>query len=127
IAKTVHFFDDGCSILVGYMESHRVRAWTISPWTRLWERMVFSRIAKTAMSPRGEYLLVHNMVTGCDAYTIPEMGRHASSTFTAPVISRKPINVGFASAGSLVIQGGSRGQIFLHIFENANLFQILQH
>ncbi|KIJ35329.1 hypothetical protein M422DRAFT_51577 [Sphaerobolus stellatus SS14] len=109
IAKTVHFFDDGQCILAGYMESHWIR------------------IPKAAISPSGRYFLVHNMRTGCDAYTIPEMGRHALSTFSAPVTSRKPIGVGFASGGSLVMQGGSRGRLYLHRFESATLFQTLQH
>ncbi|KAG2104625.1 hypothetical protein BD769DRAFT_1393410 [Suillus cothurnatus] len=45
LAISTHFFQKGKSILISYLDSCEIVAWTISPWKKLWRQKFSSHIA----------------------------------------------------------------------------------
>ncbi|KIJ24898.1 hypothetical protein M422DRAFT_274224 [Sphaerobolus stellatus SS14] len=142
IAKTVHFFSEGRHVLVGYLESHRIIAWSIEPWKWLWERSVLTRIGNSALSPSAGHLAIDNLKAGIDIYILPQMVRHGPFTFT-PSHSRLLLNylrlgenhctrnrthqVAFLHDGESIVQGGKKGQAFIYHLSLSKPVQRINH
>ena len=78
-----------------------------------------------ALLANGEHLLINNLINGSDAYSVPYMKRLLM--FKAPVSIRKPKQVAFGPAGTLVIQGSDNGLVYIHEFSSCKQFQKLTH
>ncbi|KAG1895989.1 WD40-repeat-containing domain protein [Suillus fuscotomentosus] len=73
IACTIHFYDNGASLLVSFLESGEIFCYSIEPWDLKWRKKVQGRIGNTALE--GNFLLVSNLKDGVDKYTVPTLQR----------------------------------------------------
>ncbi|KAG1874140.1 WD40-repeat-containing domain protein, partial [Suillus tomentosus] len=111
VARTVHFYDKGASLLVSYLESGDVFCYSIEPWDLKWHKKVSSRIGNTALD--GNYLLVSNLKDGVDKYTIPALTRVQS--FNHVILRNVPLQISVARQSGLLFVGGDDG--FVRIFD----------
>ncbi|KAG1844686.1 WD40-repeat-containing domain protein, partial [Suillus subluteus] len=111
IARTVHFYDKGASLLVSYLESGDVFCYSIEPWDLKWQKKVQSRIGNTALD--GNYLLVSNLKDGVDKYAIPTLQRVQS--YSCVILDNIPLQISVARQSGLIIVGGDDG--FARIFD----------
>ncbi|KAG2095102.1 WD40-repeat-containing domain protein, partial [Suillus discolor] len=107
VARTVHFYDKGASLLVSYLESSDVFCYSIEPWDLKWHKKVSSRIGNTALD--GNYLLVSGLKDGVDKYTIPALT--CVQSFNHVILRNVPLQI---SSGLLFV-GGDDG--FARIFD----------
>ncbi|KAG2738937.1 WD40 repeat-like protein, partial [Suillus brevipes Sb2] len=111
VARTVHFYDKGASLLVSYLESGDVFCYSIEPWDLKWHKKVSSRIGNTALD--GNYLLVSNLKDGVDKYAIPNLTRVQS--FNHVILRNIPLQISVARQSGLLFVGGDDG--FARIFD----------
>ncbi|KIJ52199.1 hypothetical protein M422DRAFT_43557 [Sphaerobolus stellatus SS14] len=125
VARSVHFAESGKVVMVGFLDSHQVHAYSVEPWKLLWNSLAFTRIGNTALSSDGEHLLVHNLSAGVDAYSLPSMTRKA--TYLSQVTRRYPKQVAFAARDTLVVHGSDSGVVYVYDFASTELLQQLHH
>ncbi|KAG2103031.1 hypothetical protein BD769DRAFT_1676477 [Suillus cothurnatus] len=111
VARTVHFYDKGTSLLVSYLESGDVFCYLIEPWDLKWHKKVSSRIGNTAVD--GNYLLVSNLKDGVDKYTIPALA--CVQSFNHVILRNVPLQISVARQSGLLFIGGDDG--FALIFD----------
>ncbi|KAF8574660.1 hypothetical protein K439DRAFT_1249365, partial [Ramaria rubella] len=126
--RSVHFTDEGQSLVATYLETSNVIMWKIDPWNKLWERHFTSDrqiIGNARISPDGQNLLIDNLRNGMDTYSI-HSGKHIAM-FHAPVAERKPKQVMFDPSGDFVIQGSDKGLVYISDFHTLAPVQALVH
>ncbi|KIJ50243.1 hypothetical protein M422DRAFT_44407 [Sphaerobolus stellatus SS14] len=137
IARTVHFAEGGKTVIISYLDSHEMQAPKIEShilyrtmevhpeWTSIQSHLSYLSSAHTALSTGTEILLVHNLTTGVDAYSLPAM--NLVGTFRAPVIRRYPKQVAFGARDSLVVHGSDSGAVYVYDYASTDLVQTLCH
>ncbi|KIJ31919.1 hypothetical protein M422DRAFT_185255 [Sphaerobolus stellatus SS14] len=126
ISRNVHFMEGGKVVIASFLDTHEVMAWSIEPWKLVWRSMAFTRIGNSALSQDGEHLLVDNLDTGVDAYSLPHMVRKA--TYQAlPSTRRFAKQVAFGARDTQVIYGSDSGVVHVFDFASADIFQTLCH
>ncbi|KAG2049755.1 WD40 repeat-like protein [Suillus hirtellus] len=102
IARTVHFYDKGASLLVSYLESGDVFCYSIEPWDLKWKKKVQSRIGNTALDRN--FLLVSNLKDGVDKYAVPTF--QCVQSYTHVILDNIPLQISVASQSGLIVVGG---------------------
>ncbi|KAI6023150.1 hypothetical protein BKA83DRAFT_4054058 [Pisolithus microcarpus] len=126
LARTVHFLDDGKSIMTGFLDSKDLYSWTLLPWRENWHAKLSTRIGNTAWSAATRLLLVWNLVDGIDVYHIVER----------PVLVRKlrvnisrmyVCQVDFGCQGLLATSGTDKGKVCIWNMNSAEQSTVLTH
>lgn len=110
VARTVHFYDNGASILVSYLESGEIFCYSIEPWDLKWRKKVQGRIGNTTLE--GNFLLVSNLKDGVDKYSVPSLQRVQS--YSHVILRNVPLQISVARQAGLIFIGGDDG--FARIF-----------
>ncbi|KAG2033319.1 hypothetical protein BDR03DRAFT_1014390 [Suillus americanus] len=92
IAHTVHFYDNGASLLVSFLESGEIFCYSVEPWDLKWHKKVQGRISNTALE--GNFLLVSNLKDRVDKYTVPTL-QHVQS-YSHVIICNVPLQISVA-------------------------------
>ncbi|KIK73991.1 hypothetical protein PAXRUDRAFT_176947, partial [Paxillus rubicundulus Ve08.2h10] len=111
IARSVHFCDDGSSVLVSYLESSFVFCYTIDKWGLKWKKKVNSHIRNTCLD--GLDLLVSNLRDGVNKYALPTM--HRAQSFHHTILNNVPLQIIVAHEAGWMVVGGNNG--FARIFD----------
>ncbi|KAG6372572.1 WD40-repeat-containing domain protein [Boletus reticuloceps] len=127
VACTVHFCDNGSSLLVSYLESGFVYVeffdcliklsdsdrfcFTIDPWDLKWKKKVNSRIGSACLD--GQQLLVSNLRDGVDRYSLPTM--HRAQSYQHTILVNVPFQISVVQESGWVIVGGDNG--FARVFD----------
>ncbi|KAG2115322.1 WD40 repeat-like protein [Suillus discolor] len=111
IARTVHFYDNGASLLVSFLESGEIFCYSIEPWDLKWHKKVQGRIGNTALE--GNFLLVSNLKDGVDKYAIPALQRVQS--YSHVILHNVPLQISIARQAGLIFVGGDDG--FARVFD----------
>ncbi|KAG2088927.1 WD40-repeat-containing domain protein [Suillus discolor] len=110
IARTVHFYDNGASLLVSFLESSEVFCYSVEPWDLKWRKKVQGRIGNTALE--GNFLLMSNLKDRVDKYMVPTL-QHVQS-YSHVIIRNVPLQISVARQAGLIFIGGDDG--FTRIF-----------
>ncbi|KAG2742115.1 WD40 repeat-like protein, partial [Suillus brevipes Sb2] len=111
VARTVHFFDNGASLLVSFLESGEIFCYSIEPWDLKWRKKVQGRIGNTAL--KGNFLLVSDLKDGVDKYAIPALQRVQS--YSHVILHNVPLQISVARQAGLIFVGGDDG--FARVFD----------
>ncbi|KAG2145752.1 WD40-repeat-containing domain protein [Suillus cothurnatus] len=111
IARTVHFYDNGASLLVSFLESGEIFCYSIEPWDLKWCKKVQGRIGNAVLE--GNFLLVSNLKDGVDKYTVPTLQRVQS--YSHVILRNVPLQISVARQAGLVFVGGDDG--FARVFD----------
>ncbi|KAG1843218.1 WD40-repeat-containing domain protein [Suillus tomentosus] len=110
VARTVHFYDNGASLLVSYLESGEIFCYSIEPWDLKWRKKVQGRIGNAILE--GNFLLVSNLKDGVDKYFVPSLQRVQS--YSHVILRNVPLQISVARQAGLIFIGGDDG--FARIF-----------
>ncbi|KAG0692287.1 WD40 repeat-like protein [Suillus ampliporus] len=102
VARTVHFYDNGASLLVSFLESGEIFCYSIEPWDLKWCKKVQGRIGNTVLE--GNFLLVSNLKDGVDKYTVPALQRVQS--YSHVILHNVPLQISVARQAGLIFVGG---------------------
>ncbi|KAI0067493.1 hypothetical protein BV25DRAFT_1795450, partial [Artomyces pyxidatus] len=144
-ARSVHFIDAGRTLIVGYLDSKEIVAWTISPWTKLWCHKLNTRMqvhhpslidsyilipilasGSTAWSSGTRTLIASNLLNGIEIFHINDRltwVRKLEFKIRANYIKQ----VAFGQQGSLVVSGSDSGEVVLWKVDSGAVFQTLRH
>ncbi|KAG2740868.1 WD40 repeat-like protein [Suillus brevipes Sb2] len=111
VARTVHFYDNGASLLVSFLESGEIFCYSIEPWDLKWRKKVQGRIGNTVLE--GNFLLVSNLKDGVDKYAVPTLQRVQS--YSHVILRNVPLQISVARQAGLIFVGGDDG--FARIFD----------
>ncbi|KAI0057498.1 hypothetical protein BV25DRAFT_1812295, partial [Artomyces pyxidatus] len=131
LARTIHFYDDGKKILVGYLDSKELISWSISPWQELWCHKLPYRIASSAWSHTAQSLLVCNLRDGVDGYRDRVDVYHVSDRPSLQVKLEMDVDVNvartatFAQGSELAVCGNDRGEVMIWEVSTGKLVQTL--
>ncbi|KAG1858600.1 WD40-repeat-containing domain protein, partial [Suillus tomentosus] len=106
VARTVHFYDNGASLLVSFLESGEIFCYSIEPWDLKWRK-------KRNTALEGNFLLVSNLKDGVDKYAIPTLQRVQS--YSHVILHNVPLQISVARQAGLIFVGGDDG--FARIFD----------
>ncbi|KAG2108736.1 WD40-repeat-containing domain protein [Suillus discolor] len=109
VARTVHFYDNGTSILVLYLESGEIFCYSIEPWDLKWHKKVQGRMNTTL---KGNFLLVSNLKDGVDKYSVPSL--QCVQSYSHVILCNVPLQISIARQAGLIFIGGDDG--FARIF-----------
>ncbi|KAI5991403.1 hypothetical protein EDD15DRAFT_2131536, partial [Pisolithus albus] len=126
LAQTVHFLDDGKSIMTGFLDSKDLYSWTVSPWRENWHAKLSTRIGNTAWSAATRLLLVWNLVDGVDMYHIVEhlvFVRKLRVTFGRMYVCQ----VDFGCQGLLAASEMDRGKVCIWNINSVGQAMVLSH
>ncbi|KAI6114573.1 hypothetical protein EDD16DRAFT_1112071 [Pisolithus croceorrhizus] len=130
LARSCHFFNNGKSLMVCFLDSKEVIAWDVGSWTRIWRHKLVTRIGSTAYHDATQSLLVWNLHDRVDIYRIcdspTERLLHVQKLCIKMRESRI-CGVQFDAAGSTVIVGGDNGEVSVWNVESAKPIQVLSH
>ncbi|KLO04083.1 hypothetical protein SCHPADRAFT_762338 [Schizopora paradoxa] len=125
-ARSITFYDEGCSILVGYLENREISCFSIEPWCLKWTRETSNRIGGSALcTSDGASIFISNLADGVDQYRLPEMEK--VKTFPHAIKSNFPLQVTVARGGSWLISGGDNGYARLFDCHSGRLLESLIH
>ncbi|KLO04610.1 WD40 repeat-like protein, partial [Schizopora paradoxa] len=125
-ARSVAFYEEGCSVLVGYLESREMSCFVIEPWSLKWTRSLKSRIGNWAFCNRdGADLFITNLVDGIDQYKLPDFVK--VKVFPHAIKSNFPLQVATTHRGTWVVSGGDSGFARLFDRQSGQLLQLLHH
>ncbi|KZT01432.1 WD40 repeat-like protein [Laetiporus sulphureus 93-53] len=110
--RSVHFCDEGASVIVCFCESHDIFCYNVEPWTLKWAKRVPTRIGHSALSHDERTLVISNLETGVDEYRFPSLERVRSYTY--PILRNHIMQVGMI--GTQIIVGGDDG--FARMYES---------
>ncbi|KAG1736392.1 WD40-repeat-containing domain protein [Suillus paluster] len=105
VARTVHFYDNGASLLVSYLESGEIFCYSIKPWDLKWHKKVQGRIGNAVLE--GSFLLMSNLKDRVDKYTIPTLQRVQS--YNHVILRNVPLQISVARQAGLIFVGGDDG------------------
>ncbi|KAF8325702.1 WD40-repeat-containing domain protein [Amanita rubescens] len=127
LARSVHFFQDGQSVMVNYLDARVIAAWNIAPWRLMWKYRIATRIGNTAWDDETRTLLVWNLNDGISVYRIDD-GPPVLITKLEMTIRRNfPVQVTFGPNACLAISGSDNGHIYTWDLHTRKLVQVLQH
>ncbi|KAF7983513.1 hypothetical protein HWV62_21850 [Athelia sp. TMB] len=109
--RTVHFCDDGASVISTYLESHQIACHTIEPWTLKWIKQIPTRFGGSALN--GKQIMVSNLCDGLDLYSLPTM--ELKRNFTHAIALNVILQVEIISQLQWAVVGGDDG--FVRIFD----------
>ncbi|KAG1743277.1 uncharacterized protein EDB91DRAFT_1081213 [Suillus paluster] len=108
VARTVHFYYNGASLLVSYLESGEMSAahsildftvtlifrfcYSIEPWDLKWRKKVQGRIGNAVLE--GSFLLVSNLKDRVDKYTVPTT--QCIQSFNHVILCNVPLQISVA-------------------------------
>ncbi|KAG1726982.1 uncharacterized protein EDB91DRAFT_1254097 [Suillus paluster] len=101
IACTVHFYDNGASLLVSYLESGEI------------SKVVQEGARNGNAVLKGSFLLMSNLKDGVDKYTIPTL-QHVQS-YNHVILHNVPLQISVAQQAGLIFVGGDDG--FARVFD----------
>ncbi|KAI0309408.1 WD40-repeat-containing domain protein [Amylostereum chailletii] len=128
LARSVHFFNSGKSLMVGHLDSKQMVAWNIDPWARLWTQTFRKPIGGTAWSPETRRLLIWNLDDGVDVYQLQQSGRLLHVILLKVEVKHYfPKLLGFGQQGKLALFGGDMGDVYVWDIDSGNLLQTLAH
>lgn len=130
LARSCHFFNNGKSLMVCFLDSKEVVAWDVSSWTRIWRHKLVTRIGSTAYHDTTKSLLVWNLHDGVDVYRICDSPTERLLHVTKLRIKMRDLRicgVQFDTTGSAVIVGGDNGEVSVWSVESAKPVQVLSH
>ncbi|KAG2047891.1 hypothetical protein BDR06DRAFT_896605, partial [Suillus hirtellus] len=87
IMHIIHFYDNGASLLVSFLESSQVVCYSVEPWDLKWRK-------------KGNFLLMSNLKDGIDKYTVPTL--QCIQSYSHVIIHNIPLQI---SAGLIFIGG----------------------
>ncbi|KAG2151554.1 WD40-repeat-containing domain protein, partial [Suillus bovinus] len=105
VAHAVHFYDNGASLLVSFLESGEIFCYSIEPWDLKWRKKVQGRIGNAFLE--GNFLLVSNLKDRVDKYAIPTLQRVQS--YNHVILCNVPLQISVACEAGLVFVGGDDG------------------
>ncbi|KAI6004758.1 hypothetical protein EDD15DRAFT_2155447, partial [Pisolithus albus] len=130
LARTCHFFSNGKSLMVGFLDSKEVIAWNVSPWTRIWRHKLVTRIGSTAYNDTTQSLLVWNLHDGVDIYRICDSPTERLLHVWKLRLQTRDLRicgVQFDVTGSTAIVGGDNGEVSVWNIDSAKPMQVLSH
>ncbi|KAG1794228.1 WD40-repeat-containing domain protein, partial [Suillus plorans] len=130
LVVSTHFFQKGKSILVSYLDSREIVAWSISPWKELWRQKFGNRIGSSAYSDSLGSLLVWNLVDGINVYRLtdnPTCHLLLVQTLRIKIRRNRICDVQFDSTGEFAISGSDNGELHLWNIDSGQLDQALCH
>ncbi|KAI9571089.1 WD40-repeat-containing domain protein [Boletus coccyginus] len=111
VVQSVHFLDDGSSIVVSYLESGYIFCYSIDPWDLKWKKKANGRIGDTFLD--GQHLLISNLRDSVDKYTLPTL--YHSQSYHHAILVNVPQQLAVTRESGLLIVGGDDG--FAQIFD----------
>ncbi|KAG2341222.1 WD40 repeat-like protein, partial [Suillus weaverae] len=105
VARTVHFYDNGASLLVSFLESGEIFCYSIEPWDLKWRKKVQGRIGNAIID--GNFLLMSNLKDRVDKYAIPTL-QHVQS-YSHVILRNVPLQISVAREAGLLFVGGDDG------------------
>ncbi|KAG1863244.1 WD40-repeat-containing domain protein [Suillus subalutaceus] len=108
VAHTVHFYDNGASLLVSYLESSEMYMYHNNCDFTLTK--VQGRIGNTTLE--GNFLLVSNLKDGVDKYSVPTL--QCVQSYSHVILWNMPLQISIARQAGLIFIGGNDG--FARIF-----------
>ncbi|KAG2092257.1 hypothetical protein BD769DRAFT_1371002, partial [Suillus cothurnatus] len=130
LAISTHFFQKGKSILISYLDSREIVAWTISPWKKLWRQKFSSCIGSSAYSDSLGSLLVWNLEDGINVYRLtdnPTCHLLLVRMLHMKIRRNRICDVQFDSTGEFAISGSDNGEVHLWNIDSGQLDQALCH
>ncbi|KAI0315726.1 hypothetical protein OF83DRAFT_1061566 [Amylostereum chailletii] len=128
LARSVLFFNDNRSIMVGYLDSKEIVAWDIEPWRKMWACKLRKRIGSMAWSPETRYLSVWNLEDGVDVYRLHDDAQLRHLHKLTVNIRRNFVKViDLVQHGRMAISGTDKGEINVWDAECGVLVQTLTH
>ncbi|KDQ55336.1 hypothetical protein JAAARDRAFT_112591, partial [Jaapia argillacea MUCL 33604] len=141
ISWTVHFVNQGKAVIVTYLEFHEMYAspyhlftardpqpricYNANPWSVNWNRCVHTQIGATGLAADGQLLLVSNLDTGTDLYSMPLLQPIRFFNQSMQVLMILPM--AFATPESLVVCGSDQGTVSLFNYDDGTLVHSLTH
>ncbi|KAI0310151.1 hypothetical protein OF83DRAFT_1025984, partial [Amylostereum chailletii] len=128
LARSVVFFNDGRSIMVGFLDSKQIIAWNLEPWAQMWSFRVSKRIGSMVWSSETRRLLVWNLDDGADVYQLHDNGefRHLHNLRVA--VKRNFIKLlDLVQHGRIAVSGTDKGEVLLWDTDSGALLQTLIH
>ncbi|KAI6095304.1 WD40-repeat-containing domain protein [Pisolithus croceorrhizus] len=130
LARSCHFFNNGKSLMVCFLDSKEVIAWNVSPWTQIWCYKLVTRIGSTAYHDTTQSLLIWNLHDGVDIYCMcdspTEQLLHVQKLHIK-TCDLQICAVQFDATGSAAIVGGDNGKVSIWNIESAKPMQVLSH
>ncbi|KAI6104833.1 WD40-repeat-containing domain protein, partial [Pisolithus croceorrhizus] len=130
LARSCHFFNNGKSLMVCFLDSKEVIAWNVSPWTRIWRYKLVTRIGSTAYHDTMQSLLVWNLHDGVDVYRMCNSPTEQLLHVWKLHIKTRDLRicaVQFDATRSAAIVGGDNGEVSIWNIESAKPMQVLSH
>ncbi|KAI5990706.1 hypothetical protein EDC04DRAFT_2587900, partial [Pisolithus marmoratus] len=130
LTRSCHFFNNGKSLMVGFLDSKEVIAWNVSPWTCIWCHKLVTRIGSTAYHNMTQSLLVWSLHDRVDIYCIcnsPTERLLNVWKLRLQTCDLHICSVQFDVTGSTAIVGGDNGEVSVWNIESAKLMQVLSH
>ncbi|KIM59658.1 hypothetical protein SCLCIDRAFT_100030, partial [Scleroderma citrinum Foug A] len=130
LARTCHFFDNGKSVMVCFLDSKEVMAWNVSPWAWIWRHKLVTRIGSTAYHDTSKSLLIWNLHDGVDLYRICDSPTEQLLHVQKLRIKTRDLcicGVQFDVSGRTAIVGGDNGEVCIWDIESAKPMQVLSH
>ncbi|KAG1843889.1 hypothetical protein F4604DRAFT_1596475, partial [Suillus subluteus] len=114
VARMVHFYNNGASLLVTYLESGEIFCYSIEPWDLKWRKKLGIHSTHTTIdSSAGNFLLVSNLKDGVDKYSVPTLQRVQS--YSHVILRNVPLQISVARQAGLIFIGGDNGWFCSHI------------
>ncbi|KAI6027711.1 hypothetical protein PISMIDRAFT_63300, partial [Pisolithus microcarpus 441] len=130
LARSCHFFNNGKSLMVCFLDSKEVIAWDVGSWTWIWCHKLVTRIGSTAYHNMTQSLLVWNLHDGVDVYCICDSPTEQLLHVQKLCIKMWDLHicgVQFDMTGSTVIVGGDNREVSVWNVESAKPIQVLSH
>lgn len=121
-ATSIHFRDEGASVLVCTLETHKIECYSIEPWTLKWSKQIRTRIAYADLNKN--YLAITNLHDGIDLYSVPSM--QLIKTYPHGNANTTILKVSFVDR-SWLVSGGQDGYARLYDVKSGQLIQKLEH
>ncbi|KAM6491031.1 WD40-repeat-containing domain protein [Amanita muscaria] len=126
--RSVRFLNDS-RLLVSYL-SHGIVCWDIATAVPLWQinpAHSHKYIGFSSVSPDERYIVISNLSTGADSYSLETLQKTQSYTCHIDPLLNVPVSVNFLHGGKLVTSGTHTGGVPIWDRETGSIFQTLQH
>ncbi|KAF8835205.1 WD40 repeat-like protein [Paxillus ammoniavirescens] len=123
MARSIHFCDNGSSVLVSYLESGFIFCYSIEPWNLKWKKQANGRIGNTCLD--GQHLFVSNLRDGVDKYVLPQM--HCVQSYHHTILVNVLLQISVAREVGRVILGGDNGFARIFDYQTGAFWEKLDH
>ncbi|KZP09276.1 WD40 repeat-like protein [Athelia psychrophila] len=129
IARNVRFNLTGDTIWVFYLEDHTISCYSVKPFIKKWSKIIPSRIGSVALSADQKTMLVCNLQSGIDSYSMSWKEPVMNRGVTYAISMRKWIivQVTYALQGQWIISGSDDGNVQIFDVSSGGRVQCLRH